>query len=299
LQSPISIVGAVSFALSASVVALVTHADPSAAPAPAAIASAAPTASQIYANAVHEMLFLEAQGAPPYLVYDLHIDSHNLHWYPATMNGESDWDAKLVHANETDDYRVWYRTKDQRALVQDATTHASFKGDAPFAPDTADPTQFTKPSPSPNPSATPMSGSDGIGAVGDSTEVIGAVSVNASRYYDVTLIGVEMRDGAPVYHLHLHAIRDSEDYPLTDLWVDTRDYRVRAAHGEFTIRAVAAGFGMGIDADWAPAGDRWLVTSIDFTGKGYVMLWHLDVASAMTTRIVDVPASLPAVYFSK
>src|SRR5690348_14272938 len=79
-----------------------------------------PAAIDIYADAIREMRTLEGRGNPPYLVYDLEIDSHNLHWYPnVDDDGYADWDVKVVHSNETADYRIWYRSDDQRALVQD------------------------------------------------------------------------------------------------------------------------------------------------------------------------------------
>jgi hypothetical protein len=286
--------------LLAALTLVAANAAPDASPSPPA-----PSATQIYLSAVHEMRALAAQGAPPYLVFDLHIDSHNLHWYPEMTNGDASWDAKLVHANELDDYRVWYRTKDQRALVQDEKTGAEYRGDAPFAPDAKVFTDMTSPSPTPSPlplpspSPSPTSGSLNVGTSEGSAEVIGAVTVDASKDYDVTLVGVEDRAGVPVYHIHLHAIRDALDNPLTDMWVDTHDSRVWAVHGEVTIRAVAAGFGIGIDADWAPVAERWLVTGVGFAGKGYVMVWHINVASTMTTKIVSVPASLPDDYFAK
>lgn len=242
------------------------------------------------------MRALAKSGDPPYLIYDLHVDSHNLHWYPEVDHGVADWAAKIVHANEIDDYRVWYRSKDQTALVQDEKTLQTYRGDAPFAPDVED-LSDTHGGPHPSPAPTSASGqSSGINA-SQGSQVIGAVTVDASRYYDVTLVGLEQRAGAPVYHLHLHAIRDSLDNPLTDMWVDARDYRVWAVHGTVTIRAVAAGFGVDIGADWADVDHHWLVSSIDFTGKGYVMLWHVDAATTMTANVVQVPATIPDSYF--
>jgi hypothetical protein len=265
--------------------------------APTTDAAATPSAAQIYHLSVLEMRMLAKSGAPPYLIYDLHVDSHNLHWYPVVDHGVADWDAKLVHANEIDDYRVWYRSKDQTALVQDDRTLQTYRGDPPFAPDVED-LSDAHGGPHPSPTPTPAGDqSNGMNASQSSSQVIGAVTVDASRYYDVSLLGIEQRDGAPVYHLHLRAIRDPLDNPLTDMWVDVRDYRVWAVHGTATIRAIAAGFGVDVDADWADVDHHWLVSSIDFTGKGYLMLWHVDIGSAMTTNVVQVPASLPDSYF--
>ncbi len=285
----------------ASAIALSATPNPSPLPAPpkppsvlSSPAPAPPAAIDIYSKAVHKMQALAARGNPPYLVFDLEIDSHNLHWYPSTDSGLTEWEVKLVHANETSNYRVWYRSKDQRALVQDSATHKAYIGEAPFQPETDHllGESHASPSPSPAPSTNASSTTTASG------QVLSAITVNGSSHYIVTLVGIENRQGFPVYHLHLRAIRDAVDYPLTDLWVDTTDYRVRAVHGEVTIRAVAAEIGVGVDADFSPLDDYWLVSSIDFTMKGYLMLWHANTATSMHTHIVSAPESLPAAYFT-
>src|SRR5215472_6968374 len=166
--------------------------DPTPVPAPAATLS--PT--ELYIRAVHEMRALAARGNPPYLVFDLHMDSHNLHWYPETdETGSTNWDVKIVHANEIQNYRVWYRSKDEEALVQDAATHVAYKGESPFAPETTDLSEISggaspTPSASPRPSASPMQGSSDQPAAAPAS-VLGAVTVVASKYYDISLVGIE------------------------------------------------------------------------------------------------------------
>jgi hypothetical protein len=263
-------------------------------PTPAATATP-PPAIDIYVRAVHEMQSLAAKGNPPYLVFDLDIVSHNLHWYPTTDGGVTSWDAKLVHANEAASYRVWYRSKDKKALVQDDATHQAYKGESPFEPEADDLTDMSRSNASPSPSPSPASSTESTTAA--SGQVIGAVTVNGSKFYAVNLVGIEDLQGHPVYHLHLRAYRDALDYPLTDLWVDTSDYRVWSAHGEVTIRAIAAALGVGVTADFAPVDERWLVSTMDFTMKGYVMLWHMNTATTMRAHIVSAPATLPAQYF--
>lgn len=244
------------------------------------------------------MQALAKTGNPPYIVFDLSIDSHNLHWYPTVDDGVTSWDAKLVHANERSGYRIWYRAKDQKALVQDSATHVAYKGESPFVPETTDLSDVSggKPSPRPTPSASPSPGADNGSTA--AVKVIGAVTVNGNRYYAITLVGLEDHAGHPVYHLHLRAYRDAIDYPLTDLWVDTTDYRIWEAHGEVTIRAVAAAIGIGVTADFSPVDKYWLVSSIDFTMKGYLMMWHANTATSMRAHVIGTPARLPDAYFS-
>ena len=271
-------------------------ATPSPSPVTTAAASATPSPDEIYGRSLREMRALARTGNPPYLVFDLQLVSHNLHWYPQTDDGSTDWEVKLVHANETENYRVWYRSKDKSALVQDDSTHAAYKGESPFAPETTDFTEASgaksTPAPSPSPTAVPSTKTADAPA-----RVIGAVTVDGSKYYSITLAGVEPRDGRQTYHLHLRAYRDAIDYPLTDLWVDTSDYRIVGAHGEVTVRAVAALLGVGVTAEFAQADKYWLVSTIDMTMKGYIAFWHANTETAMKASVVSVPASLPASYF--
>ena len=290
---------ALSFAAMVFAIAARAFADPAPTPGPASAPSsqtATPDANEIYAHAIAAMRAAAKATQPPYMVYDLHIASRNLHWYPEVSHGVTDWGAKLMHGDETQDFRIWYRSKDGRGLVQDLKTNAVFRGDMPFAPAVTDVPEHQSASPSPTPSGAPSGGS-GVDVSAGKDPVIGAVTVNASADYDVTLVGLEARDGAKTYHLHLHAFRDPMDNPLTDMWVDTTDYRVWAVRGIVTYRAVAAGFGATIDGDWAQIGDAFMLSSMDFSGKGYVMLWHANMATAMSTHVIATPANLPDSYF--
>lgn len=293
-----SSVGALAAAL------LTAHFSNAAGQAPAVAPTATPNPTEIYIRAVHEMRALAARGNPPYLVFDLHMDSHNLHWYPQTdESGSTDWDVKIVHANEIENYRVWYRSKDEAALIQDAATHVAYKGESPFAPEATDlsdvsgakPDASPSPVAAPSPRTSPTSPSNQPAAAPAS--VLGAITVVGSRYYVITLVGIEEHAGHPVYHLHLRAIHDRYDYPLTDMWVDTSDYRVWAAHGELTLRAVAALLGVGVTVDFEPVDKYWLVSTIDLAMKGYVAFWHANTETSMQASIVSTPASLPATYF--
>jgi len=272
---------------------MVANIDVASTPAPVATPTLSP--DEIYTRSVREMRTLAHTGKPPYLVFDLQLVSHNLHWYPQTDDGLTDWEVKLVHANETANYRVWYRAKDERALVQDAATHAAYTGESPFTPETSDWSNMTgtKASPTPSPSPTPRSTKTSDAPA----QVIGAITVNGSEYYAIDLVGIEPRDGRQTYHLHLRAYRDAMDYPLTDLWVDTNDYRIVGAHGEVTVRAVAALIGVGVTADFAQADKYWLVKSMDVTLKGYIAFWHANTETSMTASVVSIPATLPESYF--
>jgi hypothetical protein len=128
--------------------------------------------------------------------------------------------------------------------------------------------------------------------------VLGSVSVEASRFYDITLVGVESRVGHDVYHLHLHARKDIPDHPLTDLYVDTATYLVRAAHAEVTLRGVIFALGVAVDVAYQPVGAYWLLDDLHVHGNGYALFYHANMECTMTLHDFTLPASLPDSYFT-
>jgi hypothetical protein len=250
----------------------------------------------IYHRAIAAMRTANAHR-PDYATYQLDYTGHNLVLTPKVTNGKTDWDLNLKHANDSHSYQVWYRSHDERALSQDLVTHAAYRGEALIAPTEADVLESSStPKPSVGPSPTPSGPPDSPS--GATTEVLGSVSVEASRYYDITLVDVENQKGSEVYHLHLHANKDVIDHPLTDLYVDTTTYLVRAAHAEVTLRGVVFAFGLSVDVAYEPVGAYWLLDNLRFHGNGYALFYHANMDCSMALHDYTVPASLPDSYFT-
>jgi len=238
---------------------------------------------------------------PPYAVYQLDYVGHNLVLTPDTTNGKTDWDMNLHHANDSHSFHVWYRTSDDRALQQDDATHADYRGEPLFAPSESNPLDDSSPSPTPGVSSSPKpmgSMSTDTSSVNPTAQVLGAVTSEASRYYEITLVGLEKRDNATVYHLHLRAISDIEDHPLTDLYVDPATFLVRSAHAEMTMRRVVFEFGLQADIDYAPIGAYWLLSDVHFHGNGYALFYHADMDCTLRLHDIVLPLTLPAAYFA-
>ena len=275
---------------------------PSLTPSPAVT----PNPYTIYRRAVAAMRAANAVR-PQYAVYQLDYIGHNLVLTPTTTNGKTEWDINLRHANDAHSYHVWYRTKDDRALQQDDVSHAEYRGEPLIAPSEDNPLDDASPSPSPSrsprasaspgPMASSTTGTDSS-SVNPTAQVLGAVTSEASRYYEITLVGLEQRDNATVYHLHLRAISDIDDHPLTDLYVDPATFLVRSAHAEFTMRRVVFEFGLQADVDFAPIGAYWLLSAVHFHGNGYALFYHANMECTLRLHDITVPASLPAEYFT-
>ena len=233
---------------------------------------------------------------PTYLIYQLDYTGHNLVVTPETTKGITDWNIDLHHADDRHAYQIWYRVSDERALTQDRVTHYAYRGEALMSPFEGNPLDST-PTPKPSASSSPAPAAGASSTGGATTEVLGSVTVEASRYYDITLVGVENRSGSPVYHLHLHAKSDVPDHPLTDLYVDTATYLVRAAHAEVTLRGIIFALGVAVDVEYQPVGAYWLLDNLHLHGSGYALLYHANMDCTMALHDFLTPASLPDSYF--
>lgn len=256
----------------------------------------------IYRRAVAAMRAAN-RARPPFAVYQLDYTGHNLVLTPDTTNGKTEWNIDLRHANDAHSYHVWYRSADDRALQQDDATHAAYHGEPLIAPTEDNPLDDASPSPSPSASSSPAPmSSSGTGmdtsSVNPTSQVLGAVTAEASRFYDITLVGLEQRDNATVYHLHLRAISDIDDHPLTDLYVDPTSFLVRSAHAELTMRRVVFEFGFQVDVDYAPVGAYWLLSNVHFHGNGYALFYHANMECALRLHDITLPPTLPAEYFA-
>jgi hypothetical protein len=122
--------------------------------------------------------------------------------------------------------------------------------------------------------------------------VIGHVTA-ASRDYDPRLIGTELLDGAPVYHLALVPRRDPAHYPIRELYVDTLSFQPRriaievyAAIGPVRSRPT-------VTVDFAPVDGVWLIAhaTMDFVLR-FAFLSYGGSGDLRTSEI-RFPASEP------
>gem|GEM_PF-2956704 len=275
-------------------------------PTPQAAASATPDPYAIFVGAMRAMRTAQAQPTPSYLAYKLEVDTHNLQINPERYQGRTGYALTIDHANHHYTYQVWYRAKDATSLSQDLTTHEAVPLTL-FAP--APVTLDESSSPSPRPAAAPASSASPTPTQSPNTGVspapglaappsLGTLSVSASRYYRITFVAVEPMNDSPTYHLHLVALANASEHPLTDLWVDTSTNLIRKASAAFTYRAVAAGAGGQGNANFTQVDKSWMVTSFDGAVKGYALVWHANVAIAIRAYDIMPFAYLPDSYFT-
>jgi hypothetical protein len=268
-------------------------------------ASSTPEPNAIFVAAMRAMRSAHALATPSYLAYKLDVDTHNLQIKSEEGKMGSGYVVTLDHANHHYAYQVWYRARDSKALSQDLATHEAV-ADALFEPAPVALDESPSPSPkatttvgAPSATATPMPNADMTAAPGlVAPPSLGTLSVGASRYYRITFVGVEPVTGFPTYHIHLVALSDANQHPLTDLWVDTSTYLIRKASAAFSLHAVALGGGGEGSANFEQVDRSWMVTSFDGAAKGYALAWHANVAVSMRAHDIMPLASLPDGYFA-
>lgn len=275
--------------------AAASFADPASSGTPQASASP-PDPYEIYAASIKAMRVAQAVGKPAYSAYQLSMNTHNLEIFGernAKTSNRSDLNIKLVHANHHYDYQAWYRTRGDRGLSQDLTTHEMFN-EAFFNPEPVSMDEDSSgASPTPSVASPTPSPESQLGA----PPSLGKLSIFGNRYYRITLVGLETVEGGPAYHLHLVAKGSDKDHPLTDLWVDPSTYLMRKAHAVYTFRAVAMGGGGQGDLTFGKVGKYWMATGFDFNVTMYALLWHANIGMDVHAHDIVLPASLPDAYF--
>jgi len=221
-------------------------------------------ADAIYLRAIRAM---KAERQPAYVVFREDVAARNAH-ITCTMEGTS---LALKHGDATAAYRVWFRVRDAVSVVQDLATNVRCRGSLlrPTGDEVASlGTSTASPQPSPAGAAEPAaSATPAAAATHDPTgapALIGAVHVEASRFYRITLAAREAFEGHDVFRLTLRAYRDSNAHPLTEMLVDTDSFLVRRVSGEVSGHyIVASGRGAGTIV-FDRVGPYWIVRDEDF-----------------------------------
>jgi hypothetical protein len=115
------------------------------------------------------------------------------------------------------------------------------------------------------------------------------------RAYDITLAGIETIDAHRSYHLRLRPLRDAQNYPLRDLWVDTTTYDVvRLTYAQQFNTNVAI-----VTYDFAQVGPQrvWSIVHIDATATIHdFLVTHTDHVSE-DLHDIEFPDGEPDEYF--
>lgn len=267
-------------------------------PSPEASAPSAISPDTIYLSAAR---VTKQDAVPPFMLYDVHVDSSKTDvqtTVDADGHSTSAFSLDTTSADRHADYRVWYRSSDGRALTQDLQTRAVafLVHPWPLSASSRVTQVVVRGGASPIPSPSPQSSID---EPPSAQKVLGDVSVQSSRYYQISLVGLEQLDGQPVYHLALRAYGSPNDHPLTDLYVDEASMHVRRAIAEFNFRTALYRVAAKLDLHFAQIGPYWLNDTGTLTAGAHVTMFHVNGSYAYGASHVEFPVDIPEWYFDE
>ena len=236
---------------------------------------------------------IDADRMPPYAIYTLHVDAQHIDI--SRDYSKTGAPTTLLHFgtfNKHSTYRVWYRSRDQRSVMQDLASNAINYGAAvPWALDLAAPIANSA-----NTSGQAVGG-DAV-AIDDATQLLSEVKTAAKNAYRISFAGVERYDGHIAYHLNLEGISgDPNDHPLRTLLVDTASFQPLQVVIEVGQRTVLYGGGLTMSANFGDVGGYWVSTSGSIVGNGRFTFIH--VRGTYTYAVTDflAPSQLPTSIF--
>ena len=232
--------------------------------------------------------------APPYAYYVLQINSNRL---DLTRGYADDGHPTMMlhfmvrpHANT---YRVWYRFRDTRALMQDmASSSRTITPPVPWA------LSFHH---SKAAMPTGASGSE-VGESGveldSATELADKVESDDSAFYTISLTGLIDYQGHPAYDLALRNVAgDPNGHPLRELIVDRRSFRIWQLALELGRPEGALNGSLQVRASFRPVGRYWLNDAGTLVGEGHVAFMRFRGSYDYTATQFRFPRDMPDSYF--
>ncbi len=223
---------------------------------------------------------MRAEPVPAYVEFRLQLTTRNLQ--PICGDGTG---VNLKHGDFSASYHVWFRSKDGRAVSEDEQTHKRCNGSL-LIPSGDEIVALGAPSPSPSASASPSPAPAGA------PPLIGAVRIEAAKYYRITLVDREAFEGHAVYRLALQAYRDSNDHPLTAMLVDADTFLVREASGAAAVHYVVASGSVSGSGIFDRIGRYWIIRDETFDLGGYALFMHIHGTGTLHGSDYTYPADL-------
>lgn len=232
--------------------------------------------------------------SPPYLTYVLHVDADHINIsrkYTSTGDPTTTLHFGIEHRKAT--YRVWYRSRDGKSLTQDLGS-----GELAVSPPVPWSLDF-RPAPawsaSPTPGETVASGTVTTDAAG---KLLAEITIDQSRFYNITYAGMETIADRQAYHLILKNISgDPNDHALRDLLVDTTSFRALQAVLEVGQTNLLYGGRLRLRVGFSQVGPYWLNTEGTIEGRGHYAVFFVNGSYDYAASQIQFPQQLPDRYF--
>jgi len=255
---------------------------------PAELGAGALTPEQIYVRSVRAM---KAEPQPPFVTFRESVVGRNFR----VACVKAGIDVTLHHGDASAAFDVWFRTSDGSALSRPVDTPSASPCPATLlVPLGSAVSSLGIPQPGQSPAAAPATAPPDS-AIGP--PIIGAVHVDAARYYHIDLAGMERLGASDAYHLKLRALRDPQTHPLTDLFIDPQTFLVREARGEVSGHYVLASGRLAGIVDFNRFGGYWLVEREHFDIAANALFVHARMTITLDGSNFATPSELPGIAF--
>lgn len=253
------------------------------------------TSADPYAIYERCVAMMNADPTPPYAVYVLRIEAQNINIVRGySKSGAPTTKLEFGRTHEQAAYRVWYRARDQRSLMQDLASNAAVvTPPVPWALDLAAPPAGT------TEDSTGQSVSGKSVEIEDATQLLSEVKIDAKDAYRISLAGMEMYAGHRAYHLAIENVGgDPNDHPLRTLLVDSETFRPLQVVIEVGQRGMLYGGGLTLSANFGAAGGYWLSTSGSVIGNGHFAFIRVRGTYTYSASDFVFPPELPKSMFN-
>jgi hypothetical protein len=234
----------------------------------------------IYLRATHAM---KDAPEPDYVTFHEDVTARNMR----LTCGSDGTSLELKHGDAAAAYLVYFRTRDEVAVSEDARSQKRCSG-ALLHP-TGNEIATLGAAPSATPSASPSPSSDG-------PQLIAALRVESARFYRIALVDRETFEGHPVYRLALTAYRDPTEHPLTGMLVDEGSFLVRQASGEAAAHFVVASGRFAGTITFDQSGPYWLARDETFDIAAQAIFVHAHCKVSVHATDFQFPTAIADVF---
>ena len=255
-----------------------------------------PPGQRVYSWAMNAM---KAVATPPYIDYQATFSSHGF-WVNINCDGSgiARLQPKLGGFNfPRATWHVLLRTSDDFALqgarqlpcrpFPYSPTWSALDDFSDYFMERFESMNVPSPGSSVRPETTPSS------KTRTTLPVIAVVTAYANRYYRIHDLGITRIRDVAAYHLQMTALRNPERYPLTDMFVDVGDHRVRAVIFGGGQRGFLAGGGGSATLYFEPVKNYWLVRRGKISVGAHLLFLHQAGYYSFTLHDFSFPTSVP------
>ena len=126
-------------------------------------------------------------------------------------------------------------------------------------------------------------------ATDSSIRTVATVRVVTQCPYDVSLVGIDPRDGGAAYHLHFEPRSDPDAHPVREVWIDTDNFDVLKIVAYQCERAGIVRVPYLLSVNYRSAGPYWLVQSGEAGATARMFFFTVSASGRATYANYEFP----------